>query len=114
MSSAVMSAWTNVASGTAARASSICRAEMSTPVTCRPAARARVIGTPAPQPRSRTSAPGGMRSSALASQRSRVGGGSGVAPRVVALGDRVVAVGDDLARVDGVVETLRHDALTTS
>ena len=42
------------------------------------------------------------------------GGGSGVAPRVVALGDRVVTVGDDLARVHGLVETLRHDEITTS
>ena len=41
----------------------------------RPSASARVIGTPAPQPRSRTSLPAGMRSSALASQLSRGGDG---------------------------------------
>ena len=41
-------------------------------------------------------------------------GGSRVAPRVVAIGDRVVSVGDDLARVHGVVDALRHDQITTS
>ena len=109
-----MSAWMNVASGTAARASSICRAEMSTPVTLPPggeraghrnagaAAEVEDVGTRR-DPLERR-----------ASQRSRVGGRSGVAPLVVALGDRVVAVGDDPRGSHGVSTSLGHDAITTS
>ena len=62
----VRSAWTNLADGTFARASPIWTAEISTPVRLRPAARVAVTGRPAPQPSSRTSAPGGISSSASA------------------------------------------------
>ena len=59
MSSFVMSPCIKDAPGTLRRARAICRPEMSTPVTLKCRASRRVVGTPAPQPRSSTPAPAG-------------------------------------------------------
>ena len=94
-----MSASTNVAAGTFRRAASIWVAEMSTPVTVRPSASARGHRDAGAAAELQDVAAGGDQLERQAEVAEAGLGGSEGAPGEVALGDRVVALGDDPFRV---------------
>ena len=88
----------NVADGTLRRASAICVAEMSTPVRSPTVGERAVIGMPGAAAQLEDVGAGGISSSGEVEEREPRGRRSQGAPREIALGDRVVAGGDDPLR----------------